>query len=428
MHDLIRNRRAICAATVGNVLEWYDFIAFGFLLGIIAQHFFPAGDSTTPYLMAAATFGVSFIARPVGGILLGIYADRAGRKPALLLVIGMMTLATAIIGLSPGYATIGVAASVLLILARLLQGISAGGEFGSATSMLVEYAPPGKEGLYGSFQMFAQYVAGFLASVAGFCATRFLTHAQLESWGWRLPILVGLLIGPVGFYLRRGMDESEAFKAVLRHPVRAPLQGLLGTYWPHLLIAGGLVAGSTILQFTFNVFMPAYGVRYLHMAASVPFLVIMISGVVRIGACPLFGALSDRIGRAAVMGAGYALILVLTYPLFAWVVRAPSFEHLLSAELVFSILSAACLGPLSTALAEMFPTAVRSTALSITYNVSTTIFGGFTPFMLTWLIGRMHDVLAPAYYVMFGVALGLVSSMLLVPLGRNRPQEQSTLA
>jgi MFS family permease len=413
MHTLKKDARFIVATTIGNAMEWYDFIAFGFLLAIIAHHFFPSGNATTPYLMAAATFGVSFVARPLGGIVLGIYADRAGRKPALILVLGMMTVATAIVGLSPDYASIGVAASILLVLARILQGISAGGEFGSATAMLFEHAPPGRAGLYGSFQMFTQAVAGFLASVAGFAVTRYLSAGQLDAWGWRLPILAGLVIGPVGWYLRHGLEEPAAFKAVQERASRAPLGAMLQQYWKQLLIAGGLVGGVTVLQFTLAVFMPAYGVRYLKLAPSLPFLAIIIAGPIRMIMCLVFGALSDRLGRTTVMSAGYLSILICTYPLFAWVVHAPSFARLLSAEIVFSVLAAACLGPISTALAEVFPTAIRATAMSITYNVASTIFGGFTPFMLTWLIQSMNDLLAPAYYVIFGALLGLAASLLL---------------
>jgi len=411
MRTLRQDSRIIVATTIGNAMEWYDFIAFGFLLGIIARHFFPSSNPTTPYLMAAATFGVSFVARPIGGILLGIYADRAGRKPALILVLGMMTVATAIVGLSPDYTTIGVAASLLLVLARLLQGISAGGEFGSATAMLYEYAPANRTGLYGSFQMMTQAVAGFLAAVAGFTVTRYLSAEQLDAWGWRLPILIGLLIGPVGWYLRHGLEEPAAFKAVQKQVQRVSFGRVLQQYWKQLLIAGGLVGGITILQFTLAVFMPAYGVQYLKLQASLPFLAIVIAGPVRMIMCVTFGALSDRLGRTTVMSAGFIALVICTYPLFAWVVQAPSFARLLTAELVFSVVSAACLGPVSTALAEMFPTAIRATAMSITYNIATTIFGGFTPFMLTWMITSMHDLLAPAYYVIFGSLLGLVSSM-----------------
>lgn len=413
MQELLKHRRVIFASTIGNVLEWYDFIAFGYLMGVISRHFFPAGAGASATLLTAATFGVSFVARPLGGIALGIYADRAGRKAALLLVIVMMTIATALIGFAPTYAEVGVTATVIMVVARVLQGVSAGGEFGSATSMLVEYAPANQRGLFGSFQMFAQAVAGVLAALAGVLITEGLTTAQLESWGWRLPFMFGLLLGPVGLYIRRSVDEPEVFRATRDREPRLPFGQLFTGYWREMLIAGGLVAGSTIMQFVFNIYMPTYAVQYLRMPAATPFIVIAGSGVVRILACPLFGALSDRTGRKRVIAWGFAFCLLAVWPSFAWLKAAPTLATLLAIELLFGVLGAAVLGPLSTALAEMFPVRGRSSGLAVSYNVSTTIFGGFTPFIVTWLIVTTGDRMAPAYYVIFGAVCGLVATFAL---------------
>jgi MFS family permease len=413
MKELFKHRRVILASTIGNVLEWYDFIAFGFLMGLISDHFFPAGAGSSAVLLTAATFGVSFVARPVGGILLGIYADRAGRKAAMMMVITMMTLATALIAFAPTYAQAGVAATVIMVLARILQGVSAGGEFGSATSMLVEFAPAHRKGLFGSFQMLAQAVAGVLAALAGVLVTQGLTPAQLDSWGWRLPFLLGLLIGPIGFYIRNHIEEPEVFCIARQREPALPFVRLLSGYWREIIIGSGLVAGSTIMQFVFNVFMPTYAMRYLKMAPSTPFIVIAVSGVVRILACPVFGALSDRVGRKSVLGWGFLLSLLAVWPCFAWLNATPTLATLLLIELLFGLLGAAVLGPLSTALAEMFPVHGRSSGLSVSYNVSTTLFGGFTPFVVTWLIVTTGDRMAPAYYVIFGILLGLVATLAL---------------
>jgi len=412
MQELFKHRRAIFAATIGNILEWYDFIAFGYLMGVISRHFFPADARGTAVLLTAATFGVSFVARPVGGILLGIYADRVGRKAALMLVIVMMTVATALIGFAPTYEQAGVAATAIMVLARILQGISAGGEFGSATSMLVEYAPPGRKGLFGSFQMFAQAVAGVLASLAGVLITKGLTPEQLDAWGWRLPFLLGLLIGPVGLYIRNRVEEPAAFVAE-RHAPTMSFGTMLRTYWRPIVIASGLVAGTTIMQFVFNIYMPTYAVEHLHMPASTPFMVIAVSGIVRILACPLFGALSDSIGRKPVLGWGFVASLLAAWPCFAWLQATPTTTTLLVIELLFGVLGAAVLGPLSTTLAEMFPVQIRSSGLSVSYNVSTTIFGGFTPLIISALIVATGNSMAPAWYVVFGVAVGLVATLAL---------------
>lgn len=427
MQELFKHRRVIFASTIGNVLEWYDFIAFGYLMGVISRHFFPANAGSSATLLIAATFGVSFVARPVGGIVLGIYADRAGRKAALLLVIAMMTVATALIGLAPTYAQAGVVATVIMVLARILQGISAGGEFGSATSMLVESAPAHQKGLFGSFQMFAQAVAGVLASLVGVLITQGLTSAQLESWGWRLPFLLGLLIGPVGLYIRNRVDEPELFRATREREPGLPFGQVLRGYWREIIIASGLVAGTTIMQFVFNIYMPTYAVQYLQMPPGTPFIVIAVSGVVRILACPAFGALSDRVGRKSVLGWGFVFSLVAVWPCFAWLKAEPAMSTLLAIELLFGVLGAAVLGPLSTALAEMFPVSGRSSGLSVSYNLSTTIFGGFTPLIVTGLIVATGDRMAPAYYVIFGVLLGLAATLALPgaaakPAAQDAPQ------
>ncbi|MGQ7934195.1 MFS transporter [Paraburkholderia sp. D1E] len=423
MQELFKHRRVIFASTIGNVLEWYDFIAFGYLMGVISRHFFPATAGSSATLLTAATFGVSFVARPVGGIVLGIYADRVGRKAALLLVIAMMTVATAMIGLAPTYAQAGVVATVVMVLARVLQGISAGGEFGSATSMLVESAPAHQKGLFGSFQMFAQAVAGVLASLVGVLITQGLTPAQLESWGWRLPFLLGLLIGPVGLYIRNRVDEPELFRVTREREPSLPFGQLLRGYWREIVIASGLVAGTTIMQFVFNIYMPTYAVQYLRMPPSTPFVVIAISGVVRILACPAFGALSDRVGRKSVLAWGFVFSLVAVWPCFAWLKADPAMSTLLAIELLFGVLGAAVLGPLSTALAEMFPVSGRSSGLSVSYNLSTTVFGGFTPLIVTGLIVVTGDRMAPAYYVIFGVLLGLAAALAL-PGAAARPTAQ----
>ena len=427
MQELFKHRRVIFASTIGNVLEWYDFIAFGYLMGVISRHFFPATAGSSATLLTAATFGVSFVARPVGGIVLGLYADRVGRKAALLLVIAMMTVSTALIGFAPTYAQAGVVATVIMVLARILQGISAGGEFGSATSMLVESAPAHQKGLFGSFQMFAQAVAGVLASLVGVLITQGLTPAQLESWGWRLPFLLGLLIGPVGLYIRNRVDEPELFRVTREREPGLSFGQLLRGYWREIVIASGLVAGTTIMQFVFNIYMPTYAVQYLQMPPSTPFVVIAISGVVRILACPAFGALSDRVGRKSVLAWGFVFSLVAVWPCFAWLKADPAMSTLLAIELLFGVLGAAVLGPLSTALAEMFPVSGRSSGLSVSYNLSTTVFGGFTPLIVTGLIVVTGDRMAPAYYVIFGVLLGLAAALVLPgaaarPTARDAPQ------
>ncbi|MGG1943786.1 MFS transporter [Trinickia sp. NRRL B-1857] len=413
------NRRAIVASTIGNAFEWYDFIVFGFLSVVIARQFFPSSDPTVSMLMTTATFGSAFLMRPIGGILLGIYADRAGRKAALSLVIALMTVSSAMMAFTPGYATIGIAAPIIVVLARLLQGLSAGGEFGSATSMLIEYAPPDRRGFYGSWQNFGQFVAAVTAALMGALVTRGLSEHALDAWGWRIPFLFGLLIGPVGFYIRTRLHEPPAFEQSGdtnesgRAPPSAKRTSTLAIVWREhqaaLWIAFGLVVASSVAQYVLNVYLPAYSVRQLGLPVSAPFIVLVATGTLRMILTPLFGLLSDRIGRKPVMGASMALYVVSIYPLFVWLVAGPSLPRLLSVELVFAVLMAAALGPASTALAELFPAQVRATGLSISYNVATTLFGGFSPFLVTWLIDATGNKMMPAYFVTAAMLVGLIA-------------------
>ncbi|WP_233273016.1 MFS transporter [Paraburkholderia acidisoli] len=411
------NRRAIVAATIGNAFEWYDFIVFGFLSVIIARQFFPASNPTVSMLLTTATFGSAFLMRPIGGILLGVYADRAGRKAALSLVILLMTVSSAMMALTPGYASIGVAAPVVVVLARLLQGLSAGGEFGSATAMLIEYAPPHRRGFYGSWQNFGQFVAAVTAALMGALVTRGLSASALDAWGWRLPFLFGMLIGPVGFYIRTRLHETVPDQPNTREGASATASrqaaSTLATVWREhqaaLWIAFGLVVASSVAQYVLNVYLPVYAVSQLKLPVSAPFIVLMVTGTLRMILIPLFGLLSDRVGRKPVMGVSMALYVLTIYPLFLWLVAAPSLPRLLGAEIVFAVLMAAALGPASTALAELFPAQVRATGLSISYNVATTLFGGFSPFLVTWLISATGDKMMPAYFVTVAMLVGLAA-------------------
>lgn len=418
------NRRAIIAATIGNAFEWYDFIVFGFLSVVISEQFFPAADRTLSLLLTTATFGSAFLVRPLGGILLGLYADRAGRKAALSLVILLMTISSAAMALTPSYATIGIAAPVIVVLARLLQGLSAGGEFGSATAMLIEYAPPHRRGFYGSWQNFGQFLAAVVAAMMGALVTRGLSKDALHEWGWRIPFLFGTLIGPVGFYIRTKLDEAPVYKNAMEAG-QQKIRVTVGSVWrqcqPALWISFGLVVSSSVAQYVLNVYLPIYSVQQLKLPVSAPFIVLIFTGATRMVLIPLFGLLSDRVGRKPVMGAAMGLYVLTVYPLFMWLVAAPSLERLLATEMIFAVLMAAALGPASTALAELFPTAVRATGLSISYNVATTLFGGFSPFLVAWLINVTGNKMMPAYFVTAAMLIGLAA---LLPM-RDKARERS---
>jgi len=404
----------IAAAVIGNALEWYDFIVFGFFTVIIARLFFPSDSQYASLLLTTATFGVGFFMRPVGGILLGIYADRRGRKAALLMVIALMTVAIAMIAFAPTYAAIGVAAPFIIVIARLLQGFSAGGEFASATAFLTESAPAQRRGLYGSWQMVGQGLAVLIGAVLGTLLTRWLTPQALDGWGWRIPFLFGLIIGPLGLYIRRNLDETSAFLQSRRSSAGQQSSGsILASHVREMLACLGMVVSGTISFYVILIYIPTFARTQLHLPLDQAFLAQSIGLACEIVLIPIFGWVSDLIGRKPVMIAALVLDLAVTYPLFSWVSASPSFGALLTMQIILCSLFGVFNGPISTALAEQFPTRVRSTALAISYNIAVMLFGGFAQFFVTWLIEATRTPIAPAYYLMFGAAVGLLAALFL---------------
>jgi len=412
--------RQVVAAVIGNALEWYDFVVYGFLTVIISRLFFPAHEEYASLLLTMATFGVGFFMRPVGGIVLGFYADRHGRKAALQLIIGLMTLSMAMIACAPPYAAIGIAAPLLVLLARLLQGFATGGEFASATAFLVESAPAGRRGFYGSLQMVGQSLAALAGALAGTLITRTLAPEQLDSWGWRLPFVFGLLIGPVGLYIRRYLEETDAFIESRRAGAASnPLRALLAQNRRALGVTFGLVICGTISYYVVLVYMPTFAKTQLGMPLTEAFLAQVIGLVCLTLTIPLCGVLSDRLGRKPVLLFATVAYFLLLYPLFAWVQGSPGFGRLAIMQALLCTLVGVFFGPISTAIAEQFPTGVRSTGLAIAYNFAVMLFGGFAQFIVTWLIHETGTPLAPAYYVMFGAIVGFLASVFLVERHRD---------
>jgi MFS transporter, MHS family, proline/betaine transporter len=407
-------RRAIIAATIGNGLEWFDFTVYSFFAVIIAKLFFPTGNDMTSFLLTVATFGVGFFMRPVGAIVLGVYADRVGRKAALTLTILMMALGTAIIGLAPTYDSIGLWAPALIVLARLIQGFSAGGEVGGATAFLIEHAPDEERGMYASWQQASQGISFMLGAAMGALVTNGLDQAQIDAWGWRIPFLFGLLIGPVGMYIRSHLEEPPEFEA--RQAERrasnvkfSPLSQVLRDHPREVLAGLGVTILLTVCTYVLVFYMPSYAKQQLGLPLGATFQSTAICGAIILVLCPLMGMLSDRVGRKRMLGVVALAIGVLAYPLFHWLNVSPTTATLLQVQIVLGILLAAFTGPAPAVLAEQFPTEVRSTGLSLAYNFAVTIFGGFAPLIVTWLIESTHNKLAPAYYVIAAAAISFVA-------------------
>lgn len=403
-------RRAIIATVIGNGLEWFDFTVYSFFSVIIAKVFFPSDNELTSYLIALATFGVGFFMRPVGGIVIGIYGDKHGRKAALSLTILLMALGTLIIAITPSYAQIGLLAPVLIVIARLLQGFSAGGEMGSATAFLIEHAPNGRKAYYSSWIQASIGVAVLLGSALGATLSTYLTQAQLESWGWRIPFILGTLIGPIGFYIRSRIDETPAYKDV--EPVESPLREVLRTYPRQTLISFSLVVLWTVCTYAILFYIPSYSTRVLNLPTWMGFCAGMMGGAVLIVFTPIVGALADKYGRRPWLLWSAVAIFVSVYPMFVYINQAPGLVSLLVFELVLGMLIAGYIGSILAAFGELLPTHVLSTGLSVAYNVSVTIFGGFATFTITWLIAQTGSNVAPAFYIMFAALISSIGAML----------------
>jgi MFS transporter, MHS family, proline/betaine transporter len=396
---------AVAAASIGNALEWFDFVVYGFFALLISKLFFPAGDQVVSLLLTFGTFGVTFLLRPVGAIVLGAYADRHGRKAALILTIGLMMLGTAAIAVMPTYESIGVAAPLIIVIARMIQGFSAGGEFGSATAFLAEQDPQ-RRGFFASWQLASQGITTVLATSFGVALTTLLTPDQLASWGWRVPFVFGLLIGPIAYYIRRHVDEAPEFKSIT--PSEAPLRDAFLSDKSRMLIGLGVVVLGTVVTYT-TLFMPTYAVRELHLPAAGSFMAGLLYGALQIVLIPMFGALSDRIGRLPVPTVCAIAILLAIYPLFGWLVSEPTLSVLLIVWGILGVLMAGYAGATPALMCDLFPTRTRTTGLSISYSFGVMIFGGFAPFIVQWLIKATGSALAPSFYVMLAAGISLIA-------------------
>jgi len=408
-----KRRHAIAAATIGNGLEWFDFTVYGFFTPIIARLFFPAINDLTSILLTVGTYGVGFFMRPVGAVVLGVYADRKGRKAALTLTILMMAFGTALLGFAPTYAQAGIVGPLVIVLARLIQGFSAGGEIGGATAFLIEYAPPEKRGFYASWQQTSQALAVVLGGICGTIVTHALDPVAIDSWGWRVPFLLGLLIGPVGFYIRARVDETPVFTDSHTQKSESPLRDALRDHPRGIASGFGVTILWTVCTYVLLFYMTTYAVKQLNIPLADAFVATTIGGLVLMLGCPIAGALSDRVGRKRLLLAAAIAIGVLIYPLFAWVNATPDLMTLAIVQGILGLLLAAFTGPAPALLAEQFPAGLRSTGLSLAYNFAVTIFGGFAAVIVTLLIEATGTKLAPSFYVM---AAALVSALTLLTM------------
>ena len=397
--------RAIVAASVGNALEWFDLVVYGFFAVIIAKLFFPAADPTASFLLTWVAFAVTYLMRPLGAIVFGVYADRFGRKSALTLSISLMMLGTLMIAVSPTYGTVGVVAPLIILIARLIQGFSAGGEFGSATAFLAEQNPA-QRGFYGSWQFASQGMTTVLATGFGAGLTTILTPADLESWGWRIPFVFGLLIGPVALYIRNNLEETPEFQAA--GPSDSPLKETVTVAKMRLLIGFGLVVLGTVGMYTI-LFMPSYAVRQLGLAPQGAFFAGLLTGIIQVFLMPFVGSASDKIGRLPLAFVASIAMFVSIYPMFSWLASTPTLQTLLIVQAIYGVFTALYMGALPALMSELFPTKIRTTGLSLTYSFGVMTFGGAAPLINEWLISVTGTKLAPSFYLMFAAAVNFIA-------------------
>lgn len=409
--------KAIAASILGNTLEVFDFVSFAFFVVFIGKAFFPTYSSFGQLILAVATFGVGSIARPLGGIVIGAYADRVGRKAALTLTIGLMAVSTALVGLTPGYQTIGAAAPLTILFARLIQGFSAGGELGAATTYLIEMAPPDRRGYFASWQFASQGFGTVIAALFGYLLALMLTSEQIQSWGWRIPFLFGVLIAPVGMYIRSHLDDT--LDVTEKHTAAKQIFGqLLRHHRLDILWSCFALIGPTVSYYIVSSYMTTYAMTVLKLPTSTSMLAGIVAGIVTIVGALCGGRLADRFGRKRMgIGAVVAFMLMI-YPAFLIVSTARS------AIVLFAMIAALTavrmtISTVALSLAtEAFPKTVRTTGLSLAYNLATTVFGGTAQVVVTLLIKQTGDPTSPAWYLL---GVSFISLIGLVMLKASKP-------
>lgn len=409
--------KAVFRVVSGNFLEMYDFMVYGFYATAIAKTFFPGDDPFASLMLSLATFGAGFLMRPLGAIFLGAYIDRHGRRQGLIITLGLMAMGTLLIAFVPGYGTLGVAAPLLVLLGRLLQGFSAGVELGGVSVYLAEIATPGKRGFFVSWQSASQQVAVVFAGLLGVILNHWLSPQDMGEWGWRVPFFVGCLIVPALFIIRRSLEETPEFQQRKHRPTLGQVLRSIGQNFGLVLAGTAMVVMTTVSFYLITAYTPTFGRNELHLSDFDSLLVTMCVGLSNFIWLPLMGAVSDRIGRKPLLLAATVLALVTAYPMLSWLVAEPSFARLLEVELWLSFLYGSYNGAMVVALTEIMPADVRTTGFSLAYSLATATFGGFTPAVCTWLIHSLDNKAAPGIWLSGAAALGLLATLVLFRKG-----------
>lgn len=414
------SKSVVAASVAGNALEFYDFVTYAFFAVYIGKAFFPASTPMGSLLLTVAVFGVGFVSRPLGGVLIGAFADRAGRKPAMMLTIVLITVGTLGMAATPSYDSIGMAAPLIVVFCRLVQGLALGGEVGPVTAFLVEAAPPGKRAFYASWQLASQGAATLVAGLLGVAILGTMPPDQVQAWGWRLPFVLALLLVPIAFYMRSHMPETlhDAGGAKATHNV-----GLseLGKYKGLITLAVLIVMGGTISTYLGS-YMTTYAITTLHFPPTIAMVATVAVGIATLIFALVGGWLSDRYGRKPIMLWPRVLTAVLVVPLFGLLVSHATTGVLLSVTLLLAALTAISGGASFVAIPELLPRGIRASGMAISYAIGVSLFGGSTQFIITWLLQTTGNPASPAWYVAATSVLCAIA-MVLLPESRHQTLE-----
>ncbi len=406
---------SVVRVSSGNFLEMYDFMVFGYYASAIGRAFFPSGNPFLSLMLSLMTFGAGFLMRPLGAIVLGAYTDRHGRRAGLILTLALMSVGIFSIACMPGYATIGLLAPIFVLVGRLIQGFSAGMELGGVSVYLSEIATPGHKGFYVSWQSGSQQVAVMFAALVGVVLSSTIPPEKMNVWGWRVPLLLGCVIIPFLFRLRRSLQETEKFAARKHRPTTAEILRSLSVNWRLVVIGTMMVTMTTVSFYMITAYTPTFGNSVLHLASMDSLIVTLCVGASNLFWLPVMGALSDRIGRKPLLLTFTILMLVTAYPVMLWLVREPSFGRLLAVELWLSFIFGSYNGAMVVFLTEIMPIDVRTSGFSLAYSLATAIFGGFTPAISTYLIHLTGNRAIPGLWLSLAAACGFVATLLAKP-------------
>ncbi len=401
----------VVRVSAGNFLEMYDFMVYAYYASYIAHEIFPSSNAYASLMLTLGTFGAGYLMRPLGAVVLGAYIDRHGRRTGLILTLFLMAIGTLVIALTPAYRTIGITAPIVVLLGRLLQGFSAGVELGGASIYLSEMATPGHRGFYCAWQSASQQVAVIFAALLGVALSAVVPPAGMAQWGWRVPFLVGCLIVPLLFWLRRSLAETESFLAQKRHPKISEIFASLASNWTIVGIGVLLSTMTTVNFYLITAYTPTYGREVLRLTDRESLIVTMCVGLSNFIWLPVGGAISDKVGRRPMLILVTVAAIVTTYPAMLWLVSDPSTARLLIVELWLSMFFGVYNGAMIPHLAEIMPPEIRTSGFSLAFSLATAIFGGFTPAICTYLIHETGNRAMPALWLSFAAVCGLAAAL-----------------